>query len=132
MGLQQEKNKRYLLLLLLLRPGPDLTFRVFWGEGGFVVDSSSCCFPDDQTRLGPVLAARLYQWYSMDRWDGMGWDQKSSVRFGSVYFTSPMPRSLMMMIITIMMTKMMHSSCWLVPRTFFFPPGLFAWKAAWR
>lgn len=109
MGLQQEKNKRY-LLLLLLRPGPDLAFRVFWGGGGFVVvvvDSSSCCFPDDQTRPGAVLAARLYQWYSMDRWDGMGWDGIRRVQFGSVHFTSPIPRFLMMIII-MMMTKMMH------------------------
>lgn len=52
--------------------------------------------------------------------DGMGGDQKSSVRFGSLHFTSPIPRFLMMIIIIIMMTKMMHSSCWLVPRTFLF------------
>lgn len=60
------------------------------GEGGsvvVVVDSSSCCFPDDQTRPGAVLAARLYQWYSMDRWDGMGSEEFSSVRFDSLHFT---------------------------------------------
>lgn len=123
MGLQQEENKRYLLLLLLspeTRTRPPLGF--FWGEGEVVVVvDSSCCFADDQTRPGPVLAARLYQWCSMDRWDGRGWDQKSSVRFGSLHFTSPIPRFLMMMIIIIMMmTMIMHSSCWLVPRTFLF------------
>lgn len=97
------------------------------GGGGFVVvvvvDSSSCCFPDDQTRPGAVLAARLYQWYSMDRWDGMGLEEFSSVRFDSLDFTSPIPRFLMMMIITMMMTKMMHSSCWLTPLTFFCVQG---------
>lgn len=50
----------------------------------------------------------------------MGWDQKSSVRFGSIHLTSSISRSLMMVIIIMMMTKMMHSSCWLVPRTFLF------------
>lgn len=55
--------------------------------------------------------------------DGMGWDQKSSVRFGSLHFTSPIPRFLMMMMIIMMMTKMMHSSCWLAPRTFFCAQG---------
>lgn len=55
--------------------------------------------------------------------DGMGWDQKSSVRFGSIHFTSPIPRFLMMMIIIMMMTMMMHSSCWLTPLTFFCVQG---------
>lgn len=50
----------------------------------------------------------------------MGWDQKSSVRFGTLHFTSPIPRFLMMMMIIMMMTMMMHSSCWLAPRTFSF------------
>lgn len=59
-------------------------------------------------------------WIDGMGWDGMGSEEFNSVRFGLLHFTSPIPRFLMMMIIIMMMTKMMHSSCWLVPRTFLF------------